>query len=68
MDRLNDWAFAARAALAGSYVTLGFADPSTAADLAIPYGIAVLVVATCDLLKWRWRVAKKRRLESADEH
>lgn len=47
------WAFAARVALAASYLTLAIADATTAADLAGPYAALVLLVAVVDLLRAR---------------
>ena len=43
------WLFAARAAIAASYLTLAVADLDTAADLAGPYAALVLIVAVSDL-------------------
>lgn len=41
--------FGARVAVAASYLTLAVADSGTAADLAPPYALCVLLVAVLDL-------------------
>lgn len=53
------WLFAARAAVAASYLTLAVARPGVAGDLAAPYGLLVLVVFVLDLLD-----ARRSRRES----
>jgi hypothetical protein len=50
------WLFAGRDAVVASYVTLAVADPAMAAELAAPYGAAVLIVAVADL-----RAARRTR-------
>lgn len=47
------WLFAARAAAAASYATLGITDPATAGDLAWPFGSLVCAVAVWDLRSMR---------------
>lgn len=49
------WLFAARAAVAASYLTLILADTDTASTLAGPYAAVVLCVAIVDLVSARRR-------------
>ena len=57
------WLFAARAAVAASYLTLALARPSTAGALAAPYAALVLVVFVLDLLD-----ARRSRREPRPTH